>query len=454
MPLLLGFDFGTSYFKVGLFDSAGRLHGLGRVAVNVEVAPGGRRELATATFWQLVRQALDEALRQASARPVDVAGVSYASQANTFLLLDDAGAELTPLILWNDRRAEVLPPDAAFSSTDAFQRAVGFRDVAPESAVTKCRWWQRERRAEWRRARRFMTLSDYFTWTMTGLAAGDASTAALLGMYHLGERRWWSAALEHFEVAGLQLATPLTPGSACGTTTAEAMVRLGLPPQIPFAVGALDHHAAAIGAGVGTFADASLSTGTVLAALSFVAEVEPVRGCFHGSHVDGTRYYRLAFDPRGAGELEEFQRQHAPSRTLEQLVHAALGDDPPTIAPGARDASERREVRTILNRIAAAQRELLHAILPAGQTLRAVAASGGGARNAAWLDHTARLLGVEIIPPTSAERACLGAAIFAAAAAKIHPSVAAAMDAMIQRPPTGGAAGSTKLTTLRSHERS
>ncbi len=432
MPLLLGFDFGTSYFKAGLFDPAGALCGLGRMAVPVEGAPAATRELPTETFWRLAREALDEALRQAGARTADIAGVSYASQANTFLLLDDAGAELTPLIVWSDRRAEVAPGDAAFSSTDVFQRAVGFRDLAPESAVTKCRWWQRERRAEWGRARRLMTLSDYFTWAITGETAGDASTAALLGLYHLGERRWWPAALQHFGFAELQLVTPRAPGMACGATSDAARARLGLPAGIPVAVGALDHHAAAIGAGVGTLADASLSTGTVLAALCLVPEVEPIRGCFHGPHSDGAQYYRLAFDPRGAGELEKFQREHAPARSLDQLIDAALRDASRAIAPSEAEALERRHVRAILDHITAAQRALLHAILPAGKALRAVAVTGGGARNAAWLEHTARALGVPVIASTAAERACLGAAVFAAGAAKILPSLTAAGRAMVR----------------------
>jgi xylulokinase len=210
------------------------------------------------------------------------------------------------------------------------------------------------------------------------------------------------------------------------------MARLGLPAGIPFAVGALDHHAAAFGAGVGTLADASLSTGTVLAALCLVSDVAPIPGSFHGPHVDGARYYRLAFDPRGAAELEEFQRQRAPGRTLDELIGAALSDISTAATPDAGDAFERREVRTVLERITAAQRDLLHRIVPVGTRLRAVAATGGGARSAAWLRHTAGVLGVPLIAPVSAERACLGAAIFAAAGAKIHPDLAAAARAMVQ----------------------
>jgi hypothetical protein len=45
MALLLGIDLGTSYIKAGLFDRAGRLHGLGRVAVGMKEPAPGRKEL-------------------------------------------------------------------------------------------------------------------------------------------------------------------------------------------------------------------------------------------------------------------------------------------------------------------------------------------------------------------------------------------------------------------------
>ncbi len=436
MPLLLGIDLGTSYFKVGLFDATGGLRGLGRVAVERDASVPERRELSTDTFWALLRRAFAQALTQAEASPANVAAVSYSSQASTFVLLDHANRPLTPLISWTDTRATPTREHLAFSRSAAFQRAVGFACVAPESAVTKWHWYKTHDPERWLAAQRILTISDYFTYALTGEPVGDASTAALLGIYHLGERRWWGEALEVFGVDARRLATPLIPGTPCGRTTADAVRLLGVPIGIPFAVGALDHHAAAIGSGLDVFADASISTGTVLAAICLADSVEPLAGCFHGPHVDGRRFYRLAFDPAGAGALEEFQRRVAPDRTIEQLIAEATAGRMNSQQAGAplptSPVSERgRAVWSLLERVALAQRGLVAAISP-GRPPRAISATGGGARSRAWLGLMAETIGIPLVTPAGPERACLGAAVFAAAAAGIYPNIESAARAMVR----------------------
>ncbi|MDO8542953.1 MAG: FGGY-family carbohydrate kinase [Opitutaceae bacterium] len=436
MRLLLGVDLGTSYFKVGLFEENGTLRGLGRVAVEASAPAPGRSELGAETFWALLRRAFSEALTRAGAEPRDIAGMSYSSQANTFILLDRGDLPLSPLILWTDTRAAPAPEHLAFSNSAAFSRAVGFNTVAAESAVTKWHWWRIHEREQWARAQCVLTISDYFTHALTGERVGDASTAALLGLYHLHDRRWWDEALTGFGIEAGRLARPLPPGTPCGRTRSEAARLLGVPAGIPFAVGALDHHAAAIGAGLDVFADVSISIGTVLAATCLVDRVEHLAGCFHGPHFDGRRFYRLAFNPNGAGALEEYQRRFAPGRTIDQLIAEAATVPAGSTAAAAPDSAtaagqQGAAVRSLLERMAFAQRELVSRI-SRGQLPRTIAATGGGARNAAWLALTADVMGTPIVTSTSPERACLGAAVFAAAAAGVHPTIDAAARAMVR----------------------
>ena len=179
MALLLGLDFGTSYFKVGLFDPTGALRGLGRVAVDKRSPEPGWSELPVEEFWRLLRTALADALAQAGASGSDIAGLSYASQANTFVLLDRYGGPLTPLVIWTDRRAHPLEPAVGkFGDSERFRRTTGFAGLTAECAPAKWRWLQQHQPDVWRRATRVMTLSDYFTFSLTGEPAGDASTAA------------------------------------------------------------------------------------------------------------------------------------------------------------------------------------------------------------------------------------------------------------------------------------
>jgi sugar (pentulose or hexulose) kinase len=61
-----------------------------------------------------------------------------------------------------------------------------------------------------------------------------------------------------------------------------------------------------------------------------------------------------------------------------------------------------------------------------------VVATGGGARSPLWLQITADMLGVPVVTPTCPERACLGAAAFAAVAVKCYADLPEAIGTMVR----------------------
>jgi sugar (pentulose or hexulose) kinase len=164
----------------------------------------------------------------------------------------------------------------------------------------------------------------------------------------------------------------------------------------------------------------------VLAALALVERTDSIPGCYHGPHTDGRRYYRLAFDADGAGKLENYQRRVAPGKTLEELLAAAerarRDKNPDPVEAG---------VLEILTSVAHAQAGLIARVTGSRRVAR-IAATGGGARSDLWLCLKAEALGATVVRPAVAEPACLGAAIFAAAAAGIHPSIDSAARAMVR----------------------
>lgn len=432
MSLLLGIDLGTSYFKVGLFDATGVLKGLGRVAVEMDAPAPGRSELPVPRFWSLLRKGLQVALEEARADAAQIAGLSYSSQANSFVLLDAADQPLTPIVSWTDTRADPIAGELeAFSRSEAFARTVGFKGWSGGFAVAKWRWFQENEADLWRRARSALTVADYFTFALTGERAGDGSTAAFLGLYDLEKRSWWPEAMNVARVDTSRLAHPLSPGTVVGRTDPRASEFLGLPAGVPFAVGGLDHHVAALGSGLGKCADASISTGTVLAAMTLVPAVVPREGCFHGPHFDGTGFYRLAFDPAGAGQLEDYQRKHGNGLALTDLLALAASASPGQNAPGGHgDVRRGAAVRYLLEKIAATHRRLLGQVAD-GTKITRVVATGGGARSPLWLQIKADMLGVSIMTPANPERACLGAAILAGVAAGFHRDLTSAAGAMV-----------------------
>ncbi len=440
MELLLGMDLGTSYYKVALFDRRGKLCGLGRVATPTCAEGEGIREVPVAAFWSALLEALHSALHQAHAEASDLRGACYSSQANTFLLLDEAFAPLTPLVVWTDTRAPIDPAVRELWNREDFSRTTGVgTHVGPVLFINKAIWFRRNRPDLWRRVRHIMTISDFLTFSLTGAPVGDGGTASLTGLCNPTTVDWWDEALQAVAWKRSFLSRPYRPGTTIGSTTRQAENRLSLPAGIVFVAGGLDHHLAALGAGLGSIAPLSDSTGTVLACVHRCDTSRPTsQGCV-GPDV-GSGFYQLAFDGNGAGVLEWYQRRYAPDIAFPELIAAAadvpIGADglialPSAhtradlsgfLGPGSLPRTPGRCVRAILESIVVSLDRLVETLCPERRPPRIVA-TGGGARSETWLQLKADLLGIEFVTTDCPEPACRGAAMLAAVAAGWYPSL-------------------------------
>ena len=442
MSLVLGIDMGTSFLKLALVDRCGRVRGLGRVAVVPDRGDGSLCEVPVDRFWAWFREALGQALRQADAVAADIEAASYASQANSFLLLDGRGHPVTPLILWPDvREAKVDAAVEALWRRGDFLQVTGFGvGAAPELVVSKIRWFQRARPTVWAETRFVMTISDYLLYCLTGQSVGDAGTASMLGILNQATLDWWPEALEMLEIAPDRLSRPVRPGTKVGQTAPD-VERMGLPPGIPVAAGGMDHHMAALGAGLGRLGQLSESTGTVLACVHPTDALTPLAGATVGPDL-GSGFYHLNWHENGANVLAWYQAVHAPEMDFPQLIEAAAAVPNSEVIPAALPCANRYPglsgfvrgprtcghgpyVRAILESTAKSLAELVRQFYPSKPPVRIVA-TGGGARSDLWLQTYADHLGCEIVATGTAEPAALGAAMLAARAAGWFPSASEA----------------------------
>lgn len=431
--LVLGIDLGTTYFKFGLFDPTGTLRGLGRVATSAQVDTAGRCEMSADDFWKHLERGLAEALAQAEARVEEIVAVSYATQANTFLLLDADLKPLTPILFWPDRRAmeagsdiERLGELPGFASTSG----VG-GNLSPLLAAAKIKWFQRHEAKLWERTRHVMTISDYLTWGLTGQLVGDSGSAALLCLLDARHGTWWPTALEVCELPTERMSRLLAPETLVGPVVGKAAAALGLSPAASFSVGSMDHHVAAMGAGVGPLGDCSESTGTVVACAAPVSAYVPAKNVCLAPGL-GAGYYAMTFDDNGAAALDWYRRTYTPQMSFEELVQLAAEVPPgaeglqalpcPHHCPGLEGFTGRRSeqgpghyVRAILESVTESLAGCV-AALPSDQPIRRILATGGGAKSDLWLQIKADRLGTTFVRPNCLEPACRGAAMIAAAA--------------------------------------
>ena len=194
MSKVLTFDLGTTYFKVCLFDEATRLVAQHRIAVPIERPGPDRFELPVTAFSRCLTDAVHDVSRQAGGLS-DVNRISFASQANTFTLLDEFSQPLLPFLLWTDERArEMLAPLEALTNRPDFYEITGVAELNHLFLPAKILWLHENEPDIMSRTRRLCFLSDYLVWWLTGNHLTEASLAGLTGMVDIHRLQWWPEA--------------------------------------------------------------------------------------------------------------------------------------------------------------------------------------------------------------------------------------------------------------------
>ena len=429
MSYFLGIDLGTSYFKAGIFDKAGHLKGLGRQYVPKNT-DGERCELSIDAFWKTIRRCLDEAIQMAGISVTTIRSISYSTQVNSFILLDACQQPLTPLILWPDKRASGM--ELPVGNVDELMLQTGL-GIFPSTqfAVAKLKWFQKYRSDIWEKVDNILSISDFLTFSFTGQKVCDYSTASMSCLFDIVNNVWWDEQLGKTGIHANMLSVPQKTGAYVGVTTADVTDLVGLPPGIPFFLGGLDHHIAAIGAGIPSNGFLCVSTGTVLSCVDYTAVFLPQKNICVALGLHFSRFFRLIFDDNGASSLEWYQKNYAPSYTIDGLLEMASH-----IAPGcegliARPCAEKfsglsgfmpmkayryqhgHYVRAILESTARSLQQMV-AEIKKDSPVPAIVVSGGGSRSELWIEIKSTLLQVPFLIPECTELSCMGAAMIGA----------------------------------------
>lgn len=428
--MVAGLDLGTTFFKVGLYDRTGRCRGLGRRAFEKDRTESGHCEVPVERFYQILKGALDDAVAAGGCERSDIKGVSYASQANSFLLLDEHDEPLTPIIVWQDGRADPAPEHIqAFWNQQHVLDATGLGLFGPKWMVAKLDWFGRERPEIWSRCRKVVTLSDFLAFLVTGRHIGDSGTASLLGLWDLPGQSYYDPALELLGLAEEQLPELHRPGSFTLPVDASCCAWLGLRPDVSFTVGGLDHHTAALGAGIGNVAPVSVSFGTSLVCFRCMDNYAPGIGCCMGPLTDGEGFYQISFCSPGTSVLDGYKHEYADQISYEELLHSAQDIKPGAdglsadITDGVLRFSGQREshgrgdyVRAIMELTGRNTASLIDDLRmdDAFREHPVILAVGGGARSELWMRVISDVSGIEVIRACPPDAASKGAAMLSA----------------------------------------
>ena len=434
MGTILVIDLGTSYFKAALFDHDGRMQASSRQAVPASGEAEGRVELSAEAFETLVAKAVGELSKRRPDGLSDVEVTTFATQTNSFLLLDDRDRPLTPLILWPDRRAiEFEAQVRQRFDAPAAAAKTGVPQVNHQFMLAKLLWLQQHQPDVWKQAVRLCLISDYLTLLFTGRHVTDAGAAGLTGLLDIRQCQWLPEIVTGFGIKPESLPAIARPGTDLGIIVPQAARRFGLPESCRFAVGCLDQYAGAVGAGNVEPGRVSETTGTVLASVLCTDRMSSdlPAGVFQGPAFAPNRFFQMVFGDLSANYLEWYRNRQQDRPDFDRLIAMAE-----KIEPGAGGLRVRPEagltqpanvfhglsprhtqghmVRCILEAVASSLRKQV-ATLCSGTLPDEIRSVGGAARSGVWLQIKADVLGVSTRAIDCQEPTCMGAALLAEA---------------------------------------
>ncbi|HET9551667.1 MAG TPA: glycerol kinase GlpK [Anaeromyxobacteraceae bacterium] len=448
--LVLAIDQGTTGTTVLLLD---RRLGL-RARVNQEFTQHFPRpgwvEHDLEEIWRSVGACTAKALRQARARPADVAAVGITNQRETTALWRRAtGKPVARAIVWQDRRTTDACAALKAAGQEPWVRERTGLVLDPYFSGTKLGWLLdhvKGAREEARAGRlAFGTIDSFLVWRLTGGAhVTDVSNASRTLLMALEPRRWDDELLALFGVPRALLPEIRPSSEVYGRTRGLGF----LPDGVPVCGMAGDQQAALFGQACFAPGEAKCTYGTGAFLLQNVGArpVHSSRGLLAtvAWDVGGEVAYALEGSSFIAGAAVQWLRDGlgliATAAEVEPLarrvkdaggvvfVPALAGLGAPHWRPEARGVIRGLDrgttaahlARATLEGIALSVFELAEAMrVESGQAMPEFKVDGGACRNGLLMQLQADLLGVPVVRPRMIETTALGAAFLAGLAAGV-----------------------------------
>ncbi|RLB64342.1 MAG: ribulokinase [Deltaproteobacteria bacterium] len=171
--LYLGVDVGTGSARAGLFDTEGKMVGMGVREIRSWRPQADFVEQSSADIWDGCCAAVAAAVAAAGARPGQVRGVGFDATCSLVAVDDDHrpvsvspdGRDDQNVIVWMDHRAIDQAERINATGHEVLKYVGG--TISPEMEAPKLLWLRERLPESWIRARRFYDLPDFLTYRAT-----------------------------------------------------------------------------------------------------------------------------------------------------------------------------------------------------------------------------------------------------------------------------------------------
>lgn len=464
--LLLGIDLGTTALKAVAFDYKGQQKAEAAVEYSLINAANDVVEADPEVYWQSLKTALSKMATCCDL--TNVSGISFSTQGETMLFMDENGQPLRNAIVWMDNRAkdEANHLRDKFSDEVCYQVCgqVGFDPCWPASKIL----WIRNHEPEvFARTSKFILLEDYIIYRMTGKYVAECSLLTSTVYWDITTKKYWPEMLAELGISESQLPEIRESGEPVGKLLPAVAAELGLSAEAMVCTGGLDQAAGAIGVGnvrAGLFSE-NIGAAMAICAICDELTYDP-QGAMpvHYFPLEDTymmhtftsggmnlRWFRDAFcqvemtvsELTGKSDYAlldaEAARVPAGCEGMVMMPHLS-GSMAPDLNANAKGVfygfslnhTKAHFVRCIMEALGFILMRNLDALADMGIHVDEIRSLGGGGRSDVWNQIKADITGRKICTLKCKEAASLGAAILAGKGIGVFDSVADACEGMVE----------------------
>jgi xylulokinase len=453
----IGIDVSTTASKALVIDEQG----------NVVASQSHPHELSTPRplwseqdpedWWQASSHAVRDVLQKVRAE--DIAAIGLTGQMHGLTSLDGNGNPLRPAILWNDQRTgpQCEAMTAKVEARRLYQHIGSM--MLPGFTAPKIVWLRENEPEIYKQIVHVLLPKDYIRFKLSGSYVGDVADGSGIGVMDIAKRTWSDEMLAAFDIPRSWLPDLCESPDVCAHVNEAGAVATGLKVGTPIVGGAGDQPAQAVGSGIISRGQTSLTVGTSGVAFTATDEYLPEpEGRLHTfCHAMPGAWFSMGVMLSAAGGLRWLHDELTPDASYDDLNAKAAsvpagsqgllfapylsGERHPHPDPLARAAfvgltirhGLPHMVRAVMEGVAFGMRDNLELLRAQGVHPPAAAVSGGAANSPVWRQLMADIMAIPLYTVNTTEGAAFGAAILGAVGVGAWPDVPSACADLVRK---------------------
>ncbi len=192
--------------------------------------------------------AVKEAVEKSGVKSSELAGIGLSCAMHSLICGDRNGNPLSRAIIWSDGRsveqAEKLKKSGGFETYSKTGTP-----IHPMSPYVKLVWMKETNFEPFKKAAYFFSVKEYVLYRWFGKRVVDYAMASATGLFNGRTLQWDEDILNKLELNRDQFSKPVPPTEVLSGLNQDIAQRMGIPADLPFAIGSADGQLANLGVG-------------------------------------------------------------------------------------------------------------------------------------------------------------------------------------------------------------